>query len=377
MSGSLVSIGIVVAGSLPLVERAVRSASAQDHPNLQILLCDAAASQESAALVRTLAGSDERIAVHRPARNLSAIEAAAQLRDIADGDYFLWLDETSWLASDYVRLGVEYLSRSPTHVLACGTAIGHRPTDGEVTVPPTAVAYENASRRVESLLGNLSGAGAWYGLFRSEALRDVPLHPGLGFEYGCLVSIAWRGKIGAVAEMHLHRDDPSEGPAHEHEVARLGLPKYQESDPWLAVAALVFCNIAFFDDRFRTLSAIERARLAVAAADGVALRWNIQDEGMLISFAARMFPSGEVLNRFRAIRSTLVEAVLRLRVVASTDPVVQNLIGIINVLCRMKIGNIPKNKEDEDVVRQLELMWDDDKSTDARNKVAIVSAMYL
>ena len=55
----------------------------------------------------------------------------------------------------------------------------------------------------------------------------------------------------------------------------------------------------------------------------------------------------------------------------------QNLIGIINVLCRMKIGSIPKNKTDEDVVRQLEIMWDEDKSADARNKVAIVSAMYL
>ncbi len=34
-------------------------------------------------------------------------------------------------------------------------------------------------------------------------------------------------------------------------------------------------------------------------------------------------------------------------------------------------------KEDRDIVRQLELMWDRDKKPGAQNKVAIVSAMYL
>jgi hypothetical protein len=34
-------------------------------------------------------------------------------------------------------------------------------------------------------------------------------------------------------------------------------------------------------------------------------------------------------------------------------------------------------KDDEDIIRQLEFMWDRDKQVGAQNKVAIVSAMYL
>jgi len=377
MPEPLVSIGVIVAGPLHQVERAVRSALAQDYGSLEIRLCDAVLSQESAVLTKKMEGADPCISIHRPVRALSVVEAAAELRDTADGEYFLWLDGLSWLAPEYVRLGVEYLRHNPGHVLACGTAFEPQAAGRDASVAPSAVAFENASRRVESLVGNLSGLGAWYGLYRLQAIRDVPLHPGLGFEFGCLLSVAWRGKIGAVPDMRVHRDGIFEGPAREDEASRLGVPNYQASDPWLAVAALVFCNIAFFDDAFLPLPVVERIRLAVAAADAVSLRWMVQDEGALISYASRLFPTGEMLTRFRTIRSAIADAALDLNAVSSTDPVVQNLIGIINVLCRMKIGSIPKNKTDEDVVRQLEIMWDEDKSTDARNKVAIVSAMYL
>ena len=372
-----VTIGVIVAGPLPPVERAVRSALAQDYGNLEVRLCDAALSQESADLTKRLAFDDPRVAVIRPVRALSVVEATVVLRNAADGEYFVCLDGLSWLAPQYVRLGVEYLRHNPGHVLACGTTYEPQAENRDAAAAPSAVAFESVSRRVESLVANISGLGAWYGLYRLQAVRDVPLHPGLGFELGCLLSVVWRGKIGAVPDMRVHREGVFEGPAREDEVIRLGVPSYQGSDPWLAVAALVFCNIAFFDDGFQPLPVVERIRLAVAAADAVSMRWTIQDEGALISYATRLFPTGEILSRFRRIRSTIADAALGLHAVSSTDPVVQNLIGIINVLCRMKIGSVPKNKADEDVVRQLEVMWDEDKSTDARNKVAIVSAMYL
>ncbi len=377
MPEPLVTIGVIVAGPLSQVERAVRSVLAQDYENLEVRLCDAILGQDSATLTKRLEDEDPRVSTIRPVRGLSVIEAAAVLRDAADGDYFLWLDELSWLDPGYVRLGVAYLSHNPGHVLACGTVYEPHAEGRDVAVAPSAVAFENAGRRVESLVGNLGGIGNWYGLYRLQAIRDVPLHAGLGFELGFLLSVAWRGKIGAVPDMAIHREGIFEGPARTDEVARLGVPNYQASDPWLAVAALVFCNIAFFDDGFLPLPVVERVRLAVAAADGVSLRWTVQDEGALISYASRLFPTGDMLTRFRTIRSAIADAALGLHAVSSTDPVVQNLIGIINVLCRMKIGAIPKNKADEDVVRQLEFMWDEDKSTDARNKVAIVSAMYL
>jgi hypothetical protein len=77
------------------------------------------------------------------------------------------------------------------------------------------------------------------------------------------------------------------------------------------------------------------------------------------------------------MRTALADAVKRLPTLSSTDTFAQNLVGTINVLCRMRIGNIPMTKDDEDIIRQLEFIWDRDKQVGAQNKVAIVSAMYL
>ena len=143
------------------------------------------------------------------------------------------------------------------------------------------------------------------------------------------------------------------------------------------MATVLFCNIAFFDPAFAQVALLERVRLAVAAADAVAHRWKVHDEGMLISFASRIFAGDDILARFRTVRTAIVDVVLGLAHTAGTDPHVQNLIGIVNVLCRMRIGNIPMTDEDRDIVRQLENIWDHDKSLESQNKVAIISAMYV
>jgi len=81
----------------------------------------------------------------------------------------------------------------------------------------------------------------------------------------------------------------------------------------LAVAALLFCNIAFFDEAMEPLSFLERVRLATAAADAIANRHKVMDEGMMISFGSRLFPSEHIVERFRDLRTTLADAVMRLR----------------------------------------------------------------
>ena len=230
---------------------------------------------------------------------------------------------------------------------------------------------------MELLLSNMTGGEAWYGVHRRRGLEKMPLHSGLGFYYGWLLSVAWRGKVAAVPEMTLHRNSLLDECDASEEVVRLGVGNFQATDRWLSVAALLFCNIAFFDEAMEDLPFIERVRLAATAADAIANRHKVLDEGMMISFASRLFPSTHIVEHFRDMRTTLADAVMRLPGLSSTDPFAQNLVGTINVLCRMRIGNIPMTKEDRDIVRQLEVMWDRDKKTGAQNKVAIVSAMYL
>ena len=377
MAEPRVTIAIVVSGSLDGVERAARSAMAQSFRNLEILICDGLATQDTVALAARLAEADSRIRAVRKRQAVGIIETCLLGWKAAQGEYFVWLDDRTRLDPEYVALAVRFLETNASHVLAHGS-VSWRNEAGEAVVGmPASVAYEDPVRRVELLLTSMTGGEAWYGVHRRRALANMPLFGGLGFYYAWLASVAWRGKVAALPEMKLHRDRPLDEEDASEQVVRIGGGNFQATDRWLTVAALLFCNIAFLDEALAGLPFLERVRLAATAADAVANRRKVLDEGMLISFAARLFPSERILERFRDMRTALADAVMRLPALSSTDPFAQNLVGTINVLCRMRIGNIPMTKDDEDIIRQLEIMWDRDKRAGAQNKIAIVSAMYL
>ena len=377
MSDALVSVGVPVYGPLRRIDRAVRSVLAQSHENLEVILCDPGLDQEAASLMEQLLDADPRIKVVREARRRTLIQCCAEVRSIASGTYSMWLDGGHWLDPRYLEIASEFLDHNPAHVLAHGTTVQGDSGAEAKAVSPAPAAFEDPSRRDERMISNLTGSEAWYAVHRREVLADTPLHPALGFEIGWLVSAAWRGKVAALPEMRLFRYGPPDAGDVGDRIAELGVGNFQATDPWLATEAALFCNIAYFDQAMAQLPLTERARLAAAAADTVAQRWRVMDESMLISFAARMFPSDAILERFRTLRTTMADAVLGLRSVSSADLIVQSLIGTINVLCRMRIGNIPLTKEDRDIVRQIEVLWDSDQAVGSQNKVAIVSAMYL
>lgn len=383
MDEPLVSVGVVIAGPIPGTERAIRSLLADGYDNLEIVLSDATASAESVLFAQSLAEREPRVQLHHHhRRHRSVIEHLQAVRDAAHGEYFLWLDGRGYVEPGYLAGAVAFLGANPSHALVHGTTVGKRVDGSPFIQPPVASAFESPARRVEAMLAQMPDGSAWHGVYRRAAIMDVPIHAALGFEFGCLASVAWRGKIGALPEIRFVRDiaagDATAGDMWgSEETARLGLASFQATDPWLTVAALLFSNIAFFDDAFRALPFAERLQLAVAAAETIGRRWKVLDEGMMVSFATRLFPAGNVLDRFRSLRASLVETVMALGAVPSTDPFIQDLVSIINVLCRMRIGSIPMSDEDQDIVRRLEQIWDSDRSTNAQNKVALVSALYL
>jgi glycosyltransferase involved in cell wall biosynthesis len=377
MADPTVSVAVVLSGAPDQVERAVRAALEQTYPTLEVVLCDGELSQETREFAERMAALDTRVRIHRGHRKTGFVDTCLTGWQAARGDYFMWLDAQSWIEPRYVERGIDFLENNLTHALVAGTTFRSGKNLDEVASGPSSVAYEDPTRRVELLLTNMSGGEAWYGLHRRAALPAMMLHNGLGFYYAWLFSVAWRGKIAAAPEMRLYRERLLDECDASDEVVRLGVGNFQATDRWLSVAALLFCNIAFFDDAMNGLPFLERVRLAAAAADAIKSRHRILDEGMMISFASRLFTSGHVVEHFREMRTALANAVMRLPALSSTDPFAQNLVGTINVLCRMRIGNIPMTREDHDIVRQLDVMWDRDQQAGAQNKVAIVSAMYL
>jgi cellulose synthase/poly-beta-1,6-N-acetylglucosamine synthase-like glycosyltransferase len=121
MADPKISIAVVVSGSPEGLERAVRSAQAQSCPNIEILICDGVLSQDSAALAKRLSADDPRIRTIRKGQKLGVIDACTMAWHAALGDYFVWLDDQTWLDPRYVELGERFLEENASHALAYGT----------------------------------------------------------------------------------------------------------------------------------------------------------------------------------------------------------------------------------------------------------------
>jgi len=119
-----VTIAIPTFNRVELLRRAVESARNQDYPNVKVLICDNASSDDTAAYCRGLADVDERVSVVRhpenvgPARNFLAGVA------IAETEYFMWLGDDDWIERGFVSACVRALGVERGAVLAAPAEIG-------------------------------------------------------------------------------------------------------------------------------------------------------------------------------------------------------------------------------------------------------------
>lgn len=141
----LVSIVVPVYNKAPWLEQSVRSALAQDHPALEVLLVDDGSTDGSAALCDRLAAQDARVrCIHQP----NAGPAAARNRGIeaAGGEYLAFLDADDTLEPGAVGAMVAAARDSGAQLVIAPmleeTPGGVRVLNGLADVPAGAVAQE-------------------------------------------------------------------------------------------------------------------------------------------------------------------------------------------------------------------------------------------
>jgi glycosyltransferase involved in cell wall biosynthesis len=209
-SQPLVSIGIPVRNGGEHLERAVESALAQDHPNVEVVVSDNASS-DSTPEICSRYGRDKRIRYRRNDSDIGAVENFTAVLKAARGTYFTWLAHDDALPLDYVSTIVSFLSQHPD-VLLCGTDFeildweheGHRYVEELSAIRPEK-AWDEA--RAEFFRWPQSKMYyVFYGVYRRTALLSAPLLPRTYrgrpvirlIEFPVLTALAARGRIVAL-----------------------------------------------------------------------------------------------------------------------------------------------------------------------------------
>ncbi len=126
-----VSVLIPVYNRPELVVRSIRSALAQTHRNLEIVVSDNASTDSTWQVVQRLAAEDCRIRVFRNATNLGPTRNWIRALSESTGDYVKVLFSDDWLEPTCIARLVERIHGEPEVSLAFTAAIAHH-ADGDV-----------------------------------------------------------------------------------------------------------------------------------------------------------------------------------------------------------------------------------------------------
>ncbi len=208
----VVSIGLPVFNGGRYLDETIRSILGQSFADLELIVCDNASTDNTAAICARHAG-DPRMRYHRQPRNLGAGPNYDDCFHRAAGRYFKWAAHDDKLAPDYLVKAVAALEAAPRAVL-CTVGITEIGPAGEVLRHYAnhfpGIEGDRPSRRLAAVIHANHQCEDFFGLFRREALIGSSLHgTRSGSDRVLLAEMALRGPWVAVAEpLFLHREHP-------------------------------------------------------------------------------------------------------------------------------------------------------------------------
>lgn len=234
---TLVSIGLPTYNRAALLERAISSVLAQDHPAIELIVSDNASSDATEAMCRDRSQRDQRMRYLRlptnrgPAANFNEALAAAR------GEYFMWLSDDDWLDANYVSACLERIARQPEVTVAAGRCL-HYDASGRLAKEDvlTNLRQPDVAERVVTYFAEVNYNSIFYGLMSTRLLRQVGKRNELASDWLVIAWMLLHGHAITVESTRVHRTMGGTSKSVRNIIKVEGLPKYQMLAPELTIA---------------------------------------------------------------------------------------------------------------------------------------------
>ena len=114
-----VSIGLPVYNGERFLTQALDSLLAQTFTDFEVIICDNASTDSTAAICQSYVGRDSRIRYYRNDKNVGAARNFNRTFELARGEYFKWFAHDDMLAPTYLEKCVDALDKLPKSVVLC------------------------------------------------------------------------------------------------------------------------------------------------------------------------------------------------------------------------------------------------------------------
>lgn len=172
-----VSIGMPVYNGERYVSEAIRCILDQTFKDFELIISDNASTDETVAICEEFARKDERIRIYRQDKNYGAAWNHNFTFKKARGEYFRWFATDDKCDPALLEKCVSILDTKPNNVLCC-TKVAIIDADGNLVEECDENMHlqcTSRSIRYVQCIGNSTWGHAFYGLIRSDALRQTSL----------------------------------------------------------------------------------------------------------------------------------------------------------------------------------------------------------
>lgn len=178
-----VGIGLPVYNGENFIKAAIDSVLAQTFEDLELIISDNASTDRTQEICQTYAQRDKRIRYYRNSQNIGAAPNYNRVFALSSAEYFKWIAHDDIIAPSYLQRCVEVMDQEP-NVVVCFPAITYIDAQGEVLKQQRegnlsirgASAAVRARAMVDHQLKGTDIFWAIFGMMRSSALRQTPLH---------------------------------------------------------------------------------------------------------------------------------------------------------------------------------------------------------
>jgi len=214
MKAPLVSIGFPVYNGEKLLRQAMDSVLAQDFKDFEVIVCDNASTDLTAAICQEYAQRDTRVRYFKNETNIGASPNHNRVFELSRGKYFAWMaHDVEQLPGMLSRCVHEMNENSPPVVLAYPRCLqideNGLPLDDRA---PTIASHDpRPHRRMGEVIRQISYVTQHYGLFLADALRKTRLNGSYpSSDYVLTAEMAMLGELREIPEVLVRRRNESQ-----------------------------------------------------------------------------------------------------------------------------------------------------------------------
>lgn len=261
------TVGLPTFNRAESLRRTIASVLEQTFGDFELLIADNASTDATLKVCADFAAADARVRIVRRETNVGLTANFNGVLSGAQSELTMVVADDDWLDPDYLERCVGFLDSHPQHVLVSGSAYYHRASAPRGAGVDVDCEQDDPVERVRWYFAHVVDNASIYGVMRRSALeRALPMPNALAGDWMLVSRLLMSGRLHTVRETAVHRLVGGTSASFAHTARSMGLTSMEERYPTIAIAQLVYRDIAATSPAYGTLIPRQRRALARACA---------------------------------------------------------------------------------------------------------------